>query len=345
MNKVFALGLIFAFVAIALMIFGIVPSASANIGGNADFSSIYVGSIYATSVPSKASVYVDGVYKGNTPLQIGKISVGSHVVKFIKTGYQTVSKTIYVYRNRVTYVNANLIPFPSPSPNASASPSPSIIPSPSPNASVSPSPSILPSPSPSIIPSPSPSIIPSPSPSIAPSPSPSPMPANGSFYFWTTPQGANVYLRKAGLGWPYPLYGVTPLSVENLLPGEYEFELSLVGYATIFGTETVYSGQTTYVIRNMTLNATPSPSPIPSPSIIPSPSPIPDSCNDSDGGRNFLVYGVASGYSYGMPYSLEDYCINNMTLNEYACDWANVYAVNQSCNFNSTTVCNLGRCV
>lgn len=52
------------------------------------------GSIYATSFPYGTNVYVDGVYKGVTPVTIPDVAVGSREVKFTKSMYD--DKTVYV---------------------------------------------------------------------------------------------------------------------------------------------------------------------------------------------------------------------------------------------------------
>lgn len=52
------------------------------------------GSIYATSAPSGAKVYLEGVYKGISPLTISNVPIGQRWVKFIKAGY--VDKVVFV---------------------------------------------------------------------------------------------------------------------------------------------------------------------------------------------------------------------------------------------------------
>jgi hypothetical protein len=47
----------------------------------------------------------------------------------------------------------------------------------------------------------------------------------------------------------------------------------------------------------------------------------PDSCSDTDGGYNLNVTGTVSGYSFGYPYNLTDFCVNgSAALIEYYCD-------------------------
>ena len=62
------------------------------------------GSISISSFPSGASVYLDGYYKGVTPLFLSKVIEGSHTIKLAKSGYAELTKTIYVYPGKTTYV-------------------------------------------------------------------------------------------------------------------------------------------------------------------------------------------------------------------------------------------------
>ncbi len=66
------------------------------------------GSISISSFPSGASVYLDGYYKGVTPLFLSKVIEGSHTIKLAKSGYAELTKTIYVYPGKTTYVSETL---------------------------------------------------------------------------------------------------------------------------------------------------------------------------------------------------------------------------------------------
>lgn len=54
------------------------------------------GSLSVTSSPSSANLYIDGSYKGLTPLTVSSLSIGNHVVIVNKTGYDTYSETKYI---------------------------------------------------------------------------------------------------------------------------------------------------------------------------------------------------------------------------------------------------------
>lgn len=66
------------------------------------------GSIRVTSNPSGAKCYLDGTYKGKTPLTIRDVSAGEHFIRLTKSGYQDWSKTVRVTSNQTTGVSAEL---------------------------------------------------------------------------------------------------------------------------------------------------------------------------------------------------------------------------------------------
>ncbi|MDD5616363.1 MAG: PEGA domain-containing protein [Candidatus Methanoperedens sp.] len=68
-----------------------------------------VGSLYIVSTPSSAELYLDGAYKGVTPITIPSVSTGSHTVVLKKSGYNEVSKTINVENDQTTSISEILI--------------------------------------------------------------------------------------------------------------------------------------------------------------------------------------------------------------------------------------------
>jgi len=70
------------------------------------------GKIKVTSTPSYAKVYLDGVYRGQTPLTLSNIKVGKHTIKVTKKDYYNYSETVQVKGNSTTYVSARLEPVP-----------------------------------------------------------------------------------------------------------------------------------------------------------------------------------------------------------------------------------------
>ena len=63
------------------------------------------GSIIVESNPSGATVLIDNVKKGSTPLELNNIEVGTRKLKLIKTGYVTINKGIII--NEETPVNVS----------------------------------------------------------------------------------------------------------------------------------------------------------------------------------------------------------------------------------------------
>jgi PEGA domain len=52
------------------------------------------GSIYVSSIPSNATIYLDGVGKGVTDSLVTNVAAGNHTLTLTKSGYQT--KTVHV---------------------------------------------------------------------------------------------------------------------------------------------------------------------------------------------------------------------------------------------------------
>ena len=66
------------------------------------------GIISLSSSPSGASVYLDGKYKGTTPLILNGIPIGSHTIKLTKSGYNDVFKTVTVSSGKTSSISKNL---------------------------------------------------------------------------------------------------------------------------------------------------------------------------------------------------------------------------------------------
>jgi hypothetical protein len=74
------------------------------------------GAVDVESDPSEANTYLDGVFKGLTPLSIVGVTPGSHILKLNKTGYQPWEETISVVAGETTLVNETLSPIVTPVP-------------------------------------------------------------------------------------------------------------------------------------------------------------------------------------------------------------------------------------
>ncbi len=73
---------------------------------------VQYGTLKIDSNPQGAKVYIDGTYKGATPLSISSVRAGTHEVKVIKSGYQTWRENVYVGPNDIARVYATLVPNP-----------------------------------------------------------------------------------------------------------------------------------------------------------------------------------------------------------------------------------------
>lgn len=66
------------------------------------------GSISVNSNPQGARVYIDNIYKGDTPLNIRDIATGRHTVKIALTGYQDWIGEVTVLSSRVERISVEL---------------------------------------------------------------------------------------------------------------------------------------------------------------------------------------------------------------------------------------------
>ena len=68
------------------------------------------GVLILESVPTNASVYVDGALKGTTPLTLRTITTGSHEVSFRLAGYQNYTTKVTVTAGAVATSSGTLSP-------------------------------------------------------------------------------------------------------------------------------------------------------------------------------------------------------------------------------------------
>ncbi|MEI7433699.1 MAG: PEGA domain-containing protein, partial [Methanomicrobiales archaeon] len=67
------------------------------------------GSIYVTSLPSKALVYLDGKYLGvYSPTIINKVAAGTHTIRLTKYGYKDYTQSVMVSSGTTTTVSVTL---------------------------------------------------------------------------------------------------------------------------------------------------------------------------------------------------------------------------------------------
>jgi len=71
------------------------------------------GSVSISSKPSGAYVYMDGAYKGRTPLTLNDVSAKNHIIELDLANYYDWKTTISVASGVTRYVNAQMAPIPS----------------------------------------------------------------------------------------------------------------------------------------------------------------------------------------------------------------------------------------
>jgi len=74
------------------------------------------GTLSISSNPSNAFIYIDGVYKGRTPLTLYDIAAQSHNIELDLNGYYDWKTTVSVPQSGTKTVNAQLSPIPSSNP-------------------------------------------------------------------------------------------------------------------------------------------------------------------------------------------------------------------------------------
>ena len=70
------------------------------------------GSIYCSSFPTGAAIYVDDVYKGVTNITVRDVLPGTHTVRLELTGYEVYTKEVTVSAGTEEFISKNLIPLP-----------------------------------------------------------------------------------------------------------------------------------------------------------------------------------------------------------------------------------------
>ncbi len=83
----------------------LVPNQTVNVSATL---TLINGSIYATSNPSTAWIYVDNILKGATPRTIDRLYPGHRYVTFVRRGYANQTLLVYLYQGRTSNVTANL---------------------------------------------------------------------------------------------------------------------------------------------------------------------------------------------------------------------------------------------
>jgi hypothetical protein len=88
------------------------PYITAGTGGGSGLSNgpAPAGSMNLSSTPAGASVVVNNVYKGMTPVTISGLDPGTYNVTFSRFGYAKLSTTVIIEAGSVSEVNVTLVP-------------------------------------------------------------------------------------------------------------------------------------------------------------------------------------------------------------------------------------------
>ena len=78
-------------------------------GEEASVSEPQVARVQFNSVKDPAEVYVDGQFRGSTPVKL-ELTAGTHLIEFKLAGYQTWSRELVVVSGDDTRVTAVLLP-------------------------------------------------------------------------------------------------------------------------------------------------------------------------------------------------------------------------------------------
>jgi hypothetical protein len=68
------------------------------------------GSLDISSTPPGSEIYVDGVYKGISPMILSDVTAGSHMLELRYPGYTSLKKSVEIKAGTTSYVDASLSP-------------------------------------------------------------------------------------------------------------------------------------------------------------------------------------------------------------------------------------------
>src|ERR1700738_2679957 len=71
-------------------------------------AAVPTGSLYVTTLPSGADVWIDGAYVGRTPLVVGALSPGGHAVGLTKSGWSPLQLDVTVEAGQTTLSSTRL---------------------------------------------------------------------------------------------------------------------------------------------------------------------------------------------------------------------------------------------
>jgi len=232
------------------------------------------GTVYVTSNPGNALIYVDGAYQGKAPLTV-TLYPGSHTFRLTLSGYNDYTTTVYVNGGTSQNLNAIMSPAVYGSVAITSMPGATVYMDSNTQGKI-PSSGVL---ALNNIPNGNhlfkltasgyndwmntvyvvPNTVTSFTATLTPiGTNPTPVPATGGLNIVSTPTGADVLVDNI-------FKGYTPAVLDGITPGQHQILLRYTGYMDYSTTATVNSGQTTPLA--ISLQAAPAPTPQSAPSL------------------------------------------------------------------------------
>ena len=154
----------------AFLVMSVPPATAAD-----NSTSEQTGSVTVTTVPSGATVSIDGISKGTSPVTESALSSGVlHTISASMDGYNSASRTITLGNGEDTAVALTLEAIPTPTPTATATPTPTPTATPTATATPTPTPTATPTPTPTA--TPTATATPTPTPTATPTATATPTP-------------------------------------------------------------------------------------------------------------------------------------------------------------------------
>ncbi|MDQ6941717.1 MAG: PEGA domain-containing protein, partial [Candidatus Eremiobacteraeota bacterium] len=73
-------------------------------------AAVPTGSLYVTTLPTGADVWIDGTYVGRSPLVLGALAGGRHTIGLTKTGWDPLQLDVSVVAGQTTLSSTRLEP-------------------------------------------------------------------------------------------------------------------------------------------------------------------------------------------------------------------------------------------
>lgn len=109
LRKINVVGLVTAIVLSGTILFAEAKDISHLSMNGGDLRNL-TGNYFIQSIPGNASIYLDSVYQGVTPLYIPDVPVGLHTVELKKFGYVDWTARHYLHEGQTIVYNATLVP-------------------------------------------------------------------------------------------------------------------------------------------------------------------------------------------------------------------------------------------